>query len=82
MTWFLGKDEDYKNFADSEFGEDHFEQDLIVAGLFILFVNLGMVWIFKATSKKSNASEIQLEVNEAVSQYFALRGEEATNETA
>jgi len=39
-----------------------------------------MVWIFKATSKKSNTNEIQMEVNEAVAQYFSLRGEEATNE--
>ena len=44
-----------------------------------------MVWIHKKTSTSSNKSEIQIEVNEAVSQYFALRGEETTesnNETA
>jgi len=65
MTWFLGKDEVYKDFADSEFNEDPYE--LIIAGLFILFINLGMIWIFKVTSKKSNSDEIQTEVNEAVS---------------
>lgn len=81
MTWFLGKDDDYKNFAASEFkDEDTFERDLLIAGIFIIFVNCGMVWIFKATSKKSNTNEIQMEVNEAVAQYFSLRGEEATNE--
>ena len=82
MTWFLGKDEDYKTFADVEFSEEDISFDLVIAGVFILFINLGMVCIFKKTSKKSNANEIQMEVNEQVSRYFSLRGEEATNETA
>mgnify|MGYP006127699745 FL=1 len=58
MTWFLGKDEDYKTFADAEFSEEDISFDLVIAGVFILFINLGMVWIFKKTSKKSNANEI------------------------
>lgn len=81
MSFFLGTDEQYENFADAQF-EDTTDRDLVIAGLFILFVNLGMVWIHKATSKKANSNEIQMEVNQAVAQYFALRGEEATNETA
>jgi len=81
MSAFLGSDEDYKDIAGDQF-EDTSSRDIFIGGCFIIFVNLGMVWIHKATSKKSNANEIQLEVNEAVAQYFALRGEEATNETA
>ena len=58
--------------------------------IWILFI-AGSIWISLANlpddwiSTSSNKSEIQIEVNEAVSQYFALRGEETTesnNETA
>jgi hypothetical protein len=66
MTWFLGKDEDYKDFAAEVF-EDHLTQDIVIAIGFIAFVNFGIIYIFKKTSKKDNQSHIQMEVNEAVS---------------
>ena len=35
-----------------------------------------MILIHKSDSTKKNKSEIQMEVNNAVAQYFALRGDE------
>ena len=65
---------------DSEFVpvqiENHMVRNLFIAGLFIIFINIGMVCIHKKFRQESNKNEIQLEVNQAVSQYFALRGEE------
>ena len=57
MSYLLGSDDQYKNIAPDQF-EDTTDRDLVIAGIFILFVNLGMVWIHKATSKKSNSNEI------------------------
>jgi hypothetical protein len=48
MTAFLGKDDDYKNDIQSEL-TDTTNRDLLIAGLFLIFVNLGMVWIHKKT---------------------------------
>ena len=59
MSFFLGTDENYANFADLYFEkEDHRDRDIIIAGIFIILVNLGMVWIHKATSKTSTSNEI------------------------
>ena len=59
--------------------QNHMVRNLFVAGLFIIFVNITMVCIHKKFRQESNKNEIQMEVNQAVSQYFALRGEEIQN---
>ena len=61
--------------------EDHTERDLIIVGFFIVLVNVGMVCIHKNSQKKENGAEIQMEVNQAVASYFALRGEEVVDES-
>jgi len=77
MSGLLGRDDDYNIDAAAE---DSFS-DLLVAGIFIVLVNIVVIWVHKSNSKKSNNSEIQEEVNSAVAQYFALRGDEAQNTT-
>ena len=56
--------------------KDTSDQQLIFAAVVILMVNIGMIIIHKSGAKKKQKTEIQLEVNAAVSQYFALRGDE------
>jgi hypothetical protein len=73
MSGLLGLDDEY----DINAAEDSTDSDLLVAGIFIILVNVVVVWVHKSHSKKSNTSEIQEEVNQAVAQYFALRGDEA-----
>lgn len=77
MAGLLGLDDDYDINSPSA---DSFK-DLLVAGVFIVLVNIVVIWVHKSRSKKSNNSEIQEEVNSAVAQYFALRGDEAQNTT-
>lgn len=60
--------------------EDHTERDLLIVGFFVILVNVGMVCIHKNTQRKETGAEIQMEVNQAVASYFALRGEETTEE--
>lgn len=48
MSAFLGKDDDYKNDIENEL-DDTTDRDLLIAGFFLCFVNLGMVWIHKKT---------------------------------
>jgi len=73
MSGLIGRIEDYDTEADSS--DDL--KDLLIAGIFIVLVNIVVVWVHKSRAKKSNNSEIQDEVNSAVAQYFALRGDEA-----
>jgi len=51
-------------------------RNLFYAGVFIIFINIVMVCAHKKSRQESDKNEIQMEVNQAVSQYFALRGEE------
>jgi hypothetical protein len=76
MSELLGRDADYNIDAP----DDSFK-DLLVAGIFIILINIVVIWVHKSNAKKSNNSEIQDEVNSAVAQYFALRGDEAQNTT-
>ena len=65
--------------SDSEYTaiyNDTTTRDMLIAGTFILFLNIGMIWILKKGQQKETKTEIQLEVNQAVASYFALRGEE------
>lgn len=78
MTYLIASDADYEGI-DKHF-EDHTERDLVIIGFFIILVNVGMVCIHKNTSKKQTGNEIQMEVNQAVASYFALRGDEVTED--
>jgi len=62
MSGLVGRMEDY----DLEADESDDLKDLLVAGIFIVLVNIVVVWVHKSRSKKSNSSEIQDEVNSAV----------------
>jgi len=62
----------------SQMKPDTTERDLIIAGVFLVILNIGMVYIHKKRITTTSKSEIQLEVNQAVAQYFALRGDEPT----
>jgi len=59
MSGLLGLDDEYDVNAPSE---DSFK-DLLVAGIFIILVNIVVIWVHKSHSKKSNNGEIQEEVN-------------------
>jgi hypothetical protein len=41
--------------------------DLIIASIFIIIINVGMILILRSGSKKKQKGEIQMEVNAAVS---------------
>jgi hypothetical protein len=74
MEALRGSSIDY--LADYKFEDKARTSELIFAGVFIIFLNVGMIMIHKSSSKKDRKSEIQMEVNQAVAQYFALRGDE------
>lgn len=52
------------------------DRDLFLIAMFLLIINGGMIWIYKHKVIVNRKSEIQMEVNAAVAQYFALRGDE------
>jgi hypothetical protein len=70
-----GKKEDYFNLPVEDVS-DHWKRDLIIAIFFLIFINFGMYKVYNKKVVKENKTEIQMEVNQAVAQYFALRGEE------
>ena len=69
----IGTDKDYDNF-DEDF-IDHTERNLIIGAVSILLVNVCLIQQYRKSQKKQVSKEIRNEVNMAVAQYFALRGE-------
>ena len=69
--------------SDDEFrfvynNNDNIVHDMIIVGIVVILVMTGMILIHKSGDKKTTKTEIQMEVNAAVAQYFALRGDEPT----
>lgn len=54
MSGLIGRMEDYDTEPDD--GSDL--KDLLVAGIFIVLINLAVVWVHKSRAKKSNNTEI------------------------
>ena len=68
-----GSDEDYRFVYN---GNDSVLRDMTIIGVLVIIVMTGMIVIHKSGSEKEKKTEIQMEVNAAVAQYFALRGDE------
>uniref|UniRef100_A0A7S3IG49 Uncharacterized protein n=1 Tax=Strombidium inclinatum TaxID=197538 RepID=A0A7S3IG49_9SPIT len=73
----MGTDNDF--LLVDEATKDNTLLQIFIAGCFLIFINIGMIMIHKKFSTSTQRNEISHEVSAAVSQYFALRGDDPSD---